>query len=90
MPTVSLPDDTYDLLARKAAAVGVSPGEFIALSLSADSPVAPQHPLKGEAWKTAFEQWMAEVAARAPLYPPGFELDVSREAIYDDPRGDGR
>jgi hypothetical protein len=83
MPTVTIPDDTYDLLARKAAAVGVSPGEFIALTLAADTtPTAPHQPLEGEARQKAFDEWMREVAARAHMYPPGFELDVSREAMY--------
>ncbi len=36
-----------------------------------------------DAWLTAFNNWMAEVEARAPLYPPGFVLDASREAMYE-------
>ena len=86
MPTITIPDDTYELLTRKAAAAGVSPGEFIALTFSADahSPAPPTQVLQGEAWRKAFDEWMREVAARAPMYPPGFELDVSREAMYED------
>ena len=61
--------------------MGVSPGEFVALTLSAAPTSPPQQPLEGEAWFKAFDEWMREVAAR-DMYPPGFELDVSREAMY--------
>ena len=86
MPTITISDNAYELLVRKAAAVGVSPDEFIALTLTADAmPAAqPQMPLEGEAWQKAFDEWMREVAARAHLYPPGFQLDVSREAMCPD------
>ncbi len=91
MPTVTIPDDTYAALSRKAAAVGLSPDEYIALALSAAVPVpAPPKALEGEAWWKAFEEFNREVQSRAHLYPPGFELDVSREAMYPDPNGDGR
>lgn len=86
MPTVTIPDDAYELLVRKAAAVGVSPGEFIALTLATDAAPTPQPrmPLQGEAWRRAFDEWMREVAARAPTYPPGYQADDSREAMYED------
>lgn len=83
MPTVTLPDDTYELLARKAAAVGVSPGEFIALTLSGEtqSPAPPPIP-DAEARRKAFDEMTAYVQSLAHLFPTDHETDVSREAVY--------
>jgi hypothetical protein len=91
VPTITIPDATYEALSRKAAAVGLSTDEYIALTLSTATPVVPTTKvLEGEAWWKAFEEFNREVQARARLDPPGFELDVSREAMYPDPNGDGR
>lgn len=95
MPTITISDDAYAALTRKAAAVGVSPDEFIALTLNGEGTLPPPpgvsavQVLEGEAWWKAFEELQREVQSRAHLYPPGFQLDVSREAIYPDSE-DGR
>jgi hypothetical protein len=83
VPTITIPDATYAALSRKAAAVGVSPSEFIALTLGADP--APPTPLPSPdeaARQKAFEEMTAFVQSLAHLFPPGHETDVSREAMY--------
>ena len=83
MPTITIPDDTYALLARKAAAVGVSPGEFIALTLNGEGHApAPPPASDAVARRKAFEEMTAFVQSLAHLFPPDHETDVSREAMY--------
>ena len=39
-------------------------------------------PLTGSAWQAAFKQMQERAAARDSRYPPGFQVDDSRESIY--------
>ena len=91
MTTIVIPDETYKRLARLAAVDGTTV-EALALpaleQLGLEPPVNNHQPTQvggqtPDAWLTAFNNWMAEVEARAPLYPPGFVLDASREAMYE-------
>lgn len=86
MPTIAVSDGTYELLARKAAAAGVSPDEFIALTLSGDGqPPAPPAPKPdAEAQRKARAQLTALLDTLAPGFPPDHETDVSREAMYEE------
>lgn len=85
MPTVTIPDATFERLARHAAALGTTPDALATAALDqAVPPAPPPSVLQGEAWWKAFEEWNREIQSRAHLYPPGFELDVSREAMYEE------
>ncbi len=86
MPTITISDEVYAALTRKAAAVGVSPGEFIALTLSGDvqPPAPPTLSPDAEARRKAREQLTAFLHTLAAGFPPGHETDVSREAMYEE------
>jgi predicted DNA-binding antitoxin AbrB/MazE fold protein len=38
----------------------------------------------GETWQANFEAIIQSAKSRAHLYPPGFEVDISRDAMYPD------
>ena len=89
MPSLQIPDDLFDRLAKKAAVLNVTVEQLIAplLDLAAGSdsngtatPALTQAPY--DEWKKNFDAWMAGVQARAHRYPPGFVMDDSRESIY--------
>jgi hypothetical protein len=84
MPTLNIPDATYRRLEERAAALGTTVGT---LALQAIERVAqePQTdvPPPDDEWKTHFEKLLAFTHARADRYPPGFQADVSREAMYE-------
>jgi hypothetical protein len=89
MPTVTIPDEVFERLAKRAAALNVTVEQLIAplLGLAAerqgisDPTVSPAEPPFDE-WKKSFDAWMGDVRGRAHRYPPGFVLDDSRESIY--------
>ena len=86
MPTITVPEETFQRLTRRAAALRISVEELAVpvLKRLATEPVPVAAPdLSHEEWLANLNAWMAEVQARAHLYPPGFEADVSREAIYE-------
>ena len=90
MPSVTIPNETFERLAKRAAALNVTVEQLIAplLDRAAESG-ANGHPLPSlkeapvEDWKKIFDAWMADVQARRHRYPPGFALDDSRENIYE-------
>ena len=93
MPTLEIPEATYERLARRAAALHTSV-ESLALpaleeaardAIPAASPPTQAGPvdLPYEEWKKVFDEIVARAEARVHLYPPGFEADVSRESIYE-------
>ena len=91
MTTIVIPDETYQRLARRAAVDGTTV-EALALpaleQLGLEPPDNSHQPTQvggqsPDEWLIAFDNWMAEVEARAPLYLPGFVLDTSREAMYE-------
>ena len=90
MPTIAIPDDTYTRLQQKAAHLQVTVEHLIAPALEQIASEAqanghhstPQVDLPFDEWKKVFEQLLANANSRAHLYPPGFEADVSREAMY--------
>jgi antitoxin (DNA-binding transcriptional repressor) of toxin-antitoxin stability system len=44
---------------------------------------AASHPLSNASWQSQFDSWMQEVDSRAARYPNGFNVDDSRESIYN-------
>jgi hypothetical protein len=86
MPMIQLPDATYHHLAAEAVAHQLSLEEWLVQRLTS-SPVPPstvEQPLTGAAWQQAFEAFNREIVATAHQYPPGFRVDDSRDAIYDE------
>ncbi len=91
MPTITIPDDTYQRLRQRADSLQISVERLIAPALEqiALEPQANGHQsaplvdLPYDEWKKVFEQLLANAKSRAHLYPPGFEADVSREAMYE-------
>ena len=80
MTTISIPDDTYQLLAARAAALATTPE---ALAASALDRLARTPPAADTAdWLRDFDAMLADFRALPPAYPPGHVVDVSREAIY--------
>jgi hypothetical protein len=90
VPSLTIPDEMYERLVRRAAALNVTLEQLIAplLDLAAEG-VGNGHPTPSrtaasfDEWNKTFDAWMADVRARADRYPPGFVLDDSRESIYE-------
>jgi hypothetical protein len=89
MPSVSIPDEVFERLARRAAALNVTVEQLIAplLSFAAENhgsgkAAASPSDVPFDDWKKQFDAWMADVQGRARRYPPGFVMDDSRESIY--------
>ena len=78
MPTITVSQEVYDRLAARAAARGVTVED----ELAEDAVPIPQDLSLAE-WQRLFDRHTAIVQARAKSYPPGFECDVSREAMYE-------
>ncbi len=85
MPTLTIPDETYQRLTRRAAALQVTVEELILkLATESDGNASPAPTLAPlDEWRKKFDAWMADVQSRAHRYPPGFVLDDSRESIYE-------
>jgi hypothetical protein len=87
VPSVTIPDETFHRLAKRAAAGNITVEQLI-LTLAAENdgnahPTPTPTAASFDDWKKQFDAWMAEVQARAQRYPPGFAMDDSREAIYE-------
>ena len=86
MPSFTIPDETFNQLAKRAASLNVTVEQLIqrlaAESAANEQAIAPPVPTFEE-WKKKFDAWMADVQARADRYPPGFVLDDSRESMYE-------
>jgi hypothetical protein len=89
MPSVTISDEVFERLTRRAAALNVTVEQLIAPLLS----IAVENHGSGDAatalsdasfdnWKKKFDAWMVDVQGRAHRYPPGFVMDDSRESIY--------
>lgn len=86
MPNVSVKEELYNRLARRAAERRTTVDELVELLLehfAADevSPNSGASPTAEERQR-AFDEWMATVRERAGRYPEGFIVDDSREGIY--------
>ncbi len=85
MPALTIDEETFARLAKRAATLNMTVEQFIAplLALAAEGSVSPTpKPVNIDTWKKNFDAWMAEVQSRADRYPPGFVMDDSRECIY--------
>jgi hypothetical protein len=82
MPHLTVPEDTFQRLAAKAAALNLSVDELVQPTLDqlAEPDTAP--PLTGEAWQAELNAWKREAESRSDRYPASFVLDDSRETIY--------
>jgi hypothetical protein len=91
MPQLTIPADTYEKLARRAAALNVTVEQLVTPALEqvagaeAENGIPPTPPgdLPYDQWKARFDELLATVHGRAGRYPPGFQADVSRESIYE-------
>jgi predicted transcriptional regulator len=87
MPHLAIPEDTFQRLAAKAAALNISVDDLVKPALdqiaetSASAPELPM-PLAGDAWHAELEAWKRDAESRAGRYPRGFVLDDSRETLY--------
>ena len=82
MPYLTVPEDTFERLAAKAAALNVSVDDLVkpALDQLAESDTATTElPLAGDAWHCRARCMEARRRDRAGRYPQGFILDDSRE-----------
>jgi hypothetical protein len=90
MPQLTIPADTYEKLARRAAALNVTVEQLVTPALervagegeNGHPPLAPAD-LPYDQWKARFDEFLTTVRSRAGRYPPGFQADVSRESIYE-------
>ena len=92
MPTIDIPEATYQRLTRRAAALRTTVESLAvpALEELARDPAMPALPttdspvdLPYDEWKRGLDEMLARAVARADRYPQGFEADVSRESIYE-------
>ncbi len=93
MPTITVPDDTYARIARRAEDLGTTVEALVvpAVEQAALKPEAqglqpsPPDAVSYVEWKARFDDLLALVRNRSEryTYPPGFEVDVSREAMYE-------
>ncbi len=85
--TISLPAETEAKLRDRAAATGKDVSTFIREAveekLSAANGNNAPNSIPSDRWSAEFTAWMLDVEKRAPIYPPGYVADDSRESIYD-------
>jgi hypothetical protein len=87
MPHLNIPEDTFQRLATKAAALNVTVDDLVKPALDqiaetdGSAPGSPL-PLTGDAWLAELAAWKRDGASRAGRYPREFVLDDSRETIY--------
>ena len=85
MPHLTVPDDTVQRLAVKAAALNISVDDLVkpALDQLAETGTsAPEPPLTDDAWHAELDAWKRDAESRDGLYPRGFVLDDTRETLY--------
>ena len=86
MPTLTIPEETFQRLTRRASALKISLEDLAlpALEGVAEEPSSTRRrTLTHGEWLANLDAWMAEVQTRAHRYPPGFRVDYSRESIYE-------
>jgi uncharacterized protein (DUF58 family) len=84
MPTITVPDDTYQRLAERAAALGTTAEALAIPALErAACGTSPATIPPADGWQQRFDALNALILSRADRYPPGYQADVSREAIYE-------
>ncbi len=91
MTTIVIPDETYQRLAALATARNLTPDALATAALdqlaqqastdrhAATTPVK----LSDDEWKARFDALTQLIRSRSDRYPPGFQIDDSREAMYE-------
>jgi len=90
MPTITVPEETYERLMHRAAAMKTTVDAIVASAI--EQIARDPQPAKGltfiklpnAEWEKNFDEMLAQARSRADRYPPGFEVDISREAMYPD------
>jgi hypothetical protein len=81
MSTLNIPDATYARIAERAAKLGVTVEELVLPLIEQAAPEpAPAEPTQAERM-VAFKKMQAYIESLADRFPPGHQVDVSREAI---------
>lgn len=84
MPTITVPEAVYERLARRAQALGTSVEALTLPAIEAVAADPPRGALSPETeWKKAMAELAASARSRVHRYPPGFQVDDSRESIYE-------
>ncbi|MSQ97411.1 MAG: hypothetical protein EXR98_23050 [Gemmataceae bacterium] len=86
MASVTIPDEAFEPLAKRAAALNVTVEQLVlklVTETDGNGRPTPAPPQPFNEWKKNFDAWMADVQARANRYPPDFAMDDSRESIYE-------
>jgi hypothetical protein len=78
MATITIPDTIFAELSDKAQKMGITVEQLVLPLLEKSVPVVPTP----EERRRAFKEWQELVEKRADRYPPGFQVDDSRETIY--------
>jgi hypothetical protein len=84
---LTVPEDTFQRLAAKAAALNISVDDLVKPALEQlaendNSATQPSLPLTGDAWHAELDAWKRDAESRVGRYPRNFVLDDSRETIY--------
>lgn len=84
MASITIPDETYRRLSRRASALKITVDELVqpALDQLANVENHADAPLQGDAWRAEAEALEQEAIDRSHRYPPGFVVDDRRETIY--------
>jgi hypothetical protein len=80
MSQLTIPDELFERLARRAAALNVTVEQLIAPALDFAAQSSQESSLAAK--PSLLDAWLADVDSRAGRYPPGFVMDDSRESIY--------
>ncbi len=80
MSMLTVADDLFERLSRRAAALDVTVEELIAPVLNLAAMPSEFPPENGGA---LLDAWLENVQTRAKRYPTGFVMDDSRESIYE-------
>ena len=91
MPTITVPEATYQRLSRRAAALSTTVEALAqpALEQASREPEAnrpsldPTGGMPYDQWKKLFDEHMSAVELRADRYTPGHVTDCSRKSIYE-------
>jgi len=91
MPTITVPEATYQRLSLRAAALNTTVDrlaqpalEQIALQPETSlPPLDPPGEMSYGEWKNGMDDGQAIVESRADRYPPGHAADSRRESIYE-------
>ena len=86
MPDISIPEDLFRRLSDQAKSMNRSVEEYVEPTLRRlveyGQPLSEWKPLTDEEWEREWEAWDRDVEARGSRYPPGFQIDDSRESMY--------